>query len=310
MVFLLKTLALFMILSAIGAEIPSGKFDKMNITVLNDTPNNRPNATVTLDVSVDKNKAQKIHAFRVITADKRVIPAAANQLSETVYRVDFPAFLAPGQNSFTLEYGSDVVQMGIDGAFCHVFFAPETLWNSVKNSVGKDIIGTAKLTACDASGCNQQIKYLSQTTLQSSSIHRIVSKKGKFSSADFEVRIHTYSATPAIDIELILTNSDKKSPVILNTVGWECILPEKIQTLPQTENHIIRFRNKKLSAFYTESDFLQNCAIKTEGNCLRFTTVAPLTLSAGQTVTLRSRLAFASESEFFSPPAAQIESAE
>ena len=301
-----------MILSAIGAEIPSGKFDKMNITVLNDTPNNRPNATVTIDVSVDKTKAQKVHAFRVITADKRVIPAAANQLSETVYRVDFPAFLAPGQNSFTLEYGSDVVQMGIDGAFCHVFFAPETLWNSVKNSVGKDIIGTAKLTVCDASGCNQQIKYLSQTTLQSSSTHRIVSKKGTISTTDFEVRVHTYSATPAIDIELILTNSDKKSPVILNTVGWECILPEKIQTFPQTENkkHIIRFRNKKLSAFYTESDFLQNCAIKAEGNCLRFITDTPLTLSAGQTVTLRSRLAFDSESEFFSPPAAQIESAE
>ena len=310
MAFLLKTLALFMILSAIGAEIPSEKFNKMNISVLNNTQRNRPNATVTLDIPVDNPRSNLV--FRVADANKRVTPAAAKQLSETMYRVDFPAFLAPGPNSFTLEYGSDIVPMETDGAFCHIFFAPETLWNSVKNSVGKDIIGTAKLTVCDASGCNQQIKYLSQTTLQSSSIHRIVSKKGTISTTDFEVRVHTYSATPAIDIELILTNSDKKSPVILNTVGWECILPEKIQTFPQTENkkHIIRFRNKKLSAFYTESDFLQNCAIKAEGNCLRFITDTPLTLSAGQTVTLRSRLAFDSESEFFSPPAAQIESAE
>ena len=275
----------------LSLNIFAGAFE---ITVLNDSRLIRRYATVIFKFDLPAKKICKETGFIILDKSNNIIPVEVTTLERSEKTVlcsaAFPAELAPGKNIFTLKYGKDIVGYAIDGAFYHLFRSPQLLWETIKSTTGKTLCEKAVIIASDKKNQACQIKFDSNKVINRGAFHRVIQQKGEIFCADrrlllIENTIHTYSRTPAIDIEVVLTNPHADKTVELAAFGIDC------QTVEDTPPFTVFSDDSKC--------FKENMVYKIR-------TKKSLTLKPQEKITKKFRIAAGSEREFPAPPTVSV----
>ena len=279
---------------------------KIGIVVWNNSNRIRTAAPVSLKVQLPEGIVLKNTEFKILCENGIDLPVQVLPASDA-YIVDFSARLEPGKNKFTLEYGQGEPFHGIDGSYCHLMPSKEYLWESIRDVTGNLIAGKASIFAIGSDGKHYRMKITSSKNERGLYLHRVTCKSGILISEDdphtqllsFEARIHSYTLTPAIIVELTAKSLYPEKSVSLRSFGWQCKLPEKEK--PQSSS-AVWFNNKTATASVEE----KSSEVKIENGILKFfilnnKTIVPNTAFSGS-----SRLAFVSEAGFTDSPKAEV----
>ena len=283
------------------SRIPQGKVD---IAVWNNTSRIRPEAPVSCKVRLPEGIVIQDTAFKISCGNGGELPVQVLHANDN-YTVDFSARLEPGKNRFTLEYAPGEPFRGLDGAYCHVMPSKNALWESIRDVTGNVIAGKASVFALGSDGKKYQMKITSVRSERGRSLHRITCKSGVMFSADspqdrefsFEARIHSYTLSPVIIVELNATAAHKM--VSLRSFGWQCELPEKEKT---QSSSVVWFNSGTASASVEQ----KSSKAEISNSMLKFLILNNVTIAPGTTLSGSSRLAFVSEAGFTDSPKAEI----